>query len=69
MILSDVSNLLRPAPLALKWVDAIFVEFFAQGRKEIQDGNMVQELCDPDNADKVAAEVIYFCCLHHCFLL
>ena len=60
MILSDISNLLRPVPVALKWIDAIFEEFFTQGVEEKQNGIDIQDICDPDIVDIVAAEVTAF---------
>ena len=69
VILSDVSNPLRPVSLALKWSDAYYVEVLAQGRKEKEDGNAVQDKCDPDIADKVVPQVTYWCYSNHTFLL
>ena len=57
MHICDVSNSAKPWPLYYKWVELLFVEFFAQGDREKQLGLPTSMLCDRETTNIAKAQV------------
>lgn len=54
---SDLSNVTKPAHLALQWTDRVLTEFFAQGDQERKSGWEISPLCDRKSVSKPGSQV------------
>ena len=57
--LADISNGSKPMDIYNKWVDKLFVEFFAQGDKEKEMGLPVSMLCDREKTTIPDTQVFF----------